>query len=112
MPGKFEIYRDNADEYRFRLRASNGETVLTSEGYKAKSGAKNGIEAVRENADNDDRFGRSTTSNDAHRFSLKAKNNQVIGQSQNYKSPSARDDGVKAVARAAEGGKVEDLTEE
>lgn len=111
MPGKFEIYNDNAGEYRFRLQASNGETVLVSQGYKARSGAKNGIEAVRENADDDDRFEMSTTPTGAYRFSLKAKNNQVIGQSQNYTSASARDNGVKAVARAAEGGKVEELTE-
>lgn len=111
MSGKFEIYKDNAGEFRFRLQASNGETVLVSQGYKAKSGAKNGIEAVQENADDDDRFEMSTTPTGAYRFSLKAKNNQVIGQSQNYTSAPTRDNGVKAVARAAEGGKVEDLTE-
>jgi uncharacterized protein YegP (UPF0339 family) len=47
---KFEIYTDKAGEFRFRLTASNGETILSSEGYKAKASAQGGIEAVRKNA--------------------------------------------------------------
>lgn len=46
---KFEIYLDKAGEYRFRLKARNGEPILASEGYTAKSGCKNGIESVRKN---------------------------------------------------------------
>ena len=47
---KFEIYLDKAGEYRFRLKARNGEIILASEGYSQKSGCKNGIESVRKNA--------------------------------------------------------------
>ena len=47
---KFEIYLDKAGEYRFRLKARNGEPIAASEGYKSKSGCKNGIESVRKNA--------------------------------------------------------------
>ena len=47
---KFEIYADNAGEFRFRLKAKNGECIATSEGYKSKSACLNGIESVRENA--------------------------------------------------------------
>lgn len=46
---KFEIYLDKKGEYRFRLKARNGEPILASEGYTAKSGCKNGIESVRKN---------------------------------------------------------------
>ena len=46
---KFEIYFDKKGEYRFRLRARNGEPILASEGYTAKAGCKNGIESVRKN---------------------------------------------------------------
>lgn len=46
---KFEIYLDKAGEYRFRLKARNGEPILASEGYTAKAGCKNGIESVRKN---------------------------------------------------------------
>ncbi len=47
---KFEVYTDNADEYRFRLKARNGEIIAVSEGYKAKTSCMNGIESVRKNA--------------------------------------------------------------
>ncbi|MCL1896069.1 MAG: YegP family protein [Clostridiales bacterium] len=47
---KFEIYTDKAGEFRFRLKASNGEIILASEGYKAKASCKNGIESVVKNA--------------------------------------------------------------
>ena len=47
---KFEMYTDKAGEYRFRLKARNGEIIATSEGYKAKAGCINGIESVKKNA--------------------------------------------------------------
>ena len=47
---KFEMYVDRAGEYRFRLKARNGEIIATSEGYKAKASCTNGIESVRKNA--------------------------------------------------------------
>lgn len=47
---KFELYADKAGEFRFRLKAGNGEVIATSEGYKAKSSCENGIESVKKNA--------------------------------------------------------------
>ena len=47
---KFEVYQDKAGEYRFRLKARNGEIIAVSEGYKAKASCLNGIESVRKNA--------------------------------------------------------------
>ena len=47
---KFEVYVDKAGEFRFRLKARNGEIIATSEGYKAKASCLNGIESVRKNA--------------------------------------------------------------
>ena len=47
---KFEMYEDNSGEFRFRLKARNGEIIATSEGYKAKKSCLNGIESVRKNA--------------------------------------------------------------
>ena len=40
MAGKFELYKDKAGEYRFRLKASNGQAILVGEGYKARGSAK------------------------------------------------------------------------
>lgn len=47
---KFEIYTDKAGEFRFRLKATNGQIIAVSEGYKAMAGCMNGIESVRKNA--------------------------------------------------------------
>ena len=47
---KFEMYLDKAGEYRFRLKAMNGEVIATSERNKANAGCLNGIESVKENA--------------------------------------------------------------
>ena len=47
---KFEVYVDKAGEFRFRLKARNGEIIATGEGYKAKASCLNGIESIRKNA--------------------------------------------------------------
>jgi uncharacterized protein YegP (UPF0339 family) len=47
MAGKFEVYKDKAGEFRFRLKASNGEVVAVGEGYSTKAGAVAGTEAVQ-----------------------------------------------------------------
>ena len=50
MAGKFEVYRDKKGEYRFRLKAGNGQVIATGEGYKSKKSCMNGIESIRKNA--------------------------------------------------------------
>jgi len=50
MAGKFELYQDKGGDYRFRLKAGNGEIIATSQGYASKSSALNGIDSVRRNA--------------------------------------------------------------
>ncbi len=47
---KFEIYKDKAGEFRFRLKAANGQIIAVGEGYKALAGCKNGIESIKKNA--------------------------------------------------------------
>ena len=50
MSAKFVIKKDKAGEYRFNLKAANGEIIATSEGYSSKEACKNGIESVKKNA--------------------------------------------------------------
>ena len=50
MAGKFVITTDKKGEFRFVLKAGNGEVIASSEGYTTKAGAQNGIESVRKNA--------------------------------------------------------------
>ena len=51
MAGKFELYKDKSGEFRFRLKAGNGEVIaIASEGYTTKAAAKNGIDSIKRNA--------------------------------------------------------------
>lgn len=47
---KFEIYKDKAGEFRFRLKAKNGEIIATGEGYKTMKSCQNGIASIKKNA--------------------------------------------------------------
>lgn len=110
MAGKFELYRDKAGEYRFRLKAGNGENILGSEGYKQKASAENGIASVRKNAVDDARYERKETAAGKFMFNLKASNGQVIGSSQSYTSASGRDNGIESVKKNAPNAKLDDQT--
>lgn len=112
MAGKFEMYKDKRDEFRFRLKASNGQNILASEGYKAKSGCTNGIESVKKNAPDDGRYERKETKAGKYMFNLKAGNSQIIGTSDSYESTAARDNGIESVKKNAPDASVADLTEE
>ena len=51
MPvGKFEVYKDNAGKFRWRLRASNGEEIASGQGYESKEGCMDGVKSVKKNA--------------------------------------------------------------
>lgn len=111
MAGKFVIQKDKAGEFRFNLKAGNGEIILSSEGYSSLQGCTNGIESVRTNAPNDERYQRKETESGKFRFNLIAGNYQVIGTSQMYASESGRDNGIESVKKNAPDAVVEDLTE-
>jgi len=109
MAGKFECFKDKAGEFRFRLKSSNGSTILSSEGYKTRASCNNGIESVRKNSQDPARFVKTTTDGGKFRFNLTAKNSQTIGTSQNYESESGRNNGIKSVANNAPGATVSDV---
>lgn len=110
MSGKFEAYKDKAGEYRFRLKAANGQIILASEGYKERAGCDNGIESVKKNAADDKRYERKTTSSGKFMFNLRAGNNQVIGTSEAYESKSSREKGIESVKKNAPSAVVIDQT--
>jgi len=93
-------------KYRFRLKAGNGENVGKSEGYKAKSGAMNGIESVQKNAGIDERYEVKESKSGKWLFNLKAANHQVILSSQLYTTEAGAQKGCDAVKRAADGAKI------
>lgn len=108
--GKFEIFNDKRDEFRFRLKAGNGQIILASEGYTTKSSCTNGIESVKKNASLDKRYNRLHSKNGSPYFNLRAGNNQVIGTSEMYSSNDAMENGIKSVKTNAPLAGVEDLT--
>jgi uncharacterized protein len=110
MAGKFEIYKDKAGEFRFRLKAGNGQTILASEGYAAHSGCANGIASVKKNAPDDARYERKTTEGGKYRFNLKSGNHQIIGTGESYESESARDNGIESVKKNAPDASISDTT--
>ncbi len=66
MAGWYEITQANDGQYRFVLKAGNGEIILNSELYKAKASAVNGIESVQKNSSDDERYDRLTAKNGKH----------------------------------------------
>jgi uncharacterized protein YegP (UPF0339 family) len=59
---KFEVYQSGKNkEFRFRLKADNGQTILSSEGYGTKASCMNGIDSVKKNSADPKRFSKSTT---------------------------------------------------
>ncbi|MBQ0123591.1 MAG: YegP family protein [Bacteroidales bacterium] len=107
--GKFEISVRKNGEFQFNLKASNGQVILTSEGYTTKAACVNGINSVKKNAVEEKRFEKKAATNGKSFFVLKATNGQVIGQSQMYASEKTRDNGIASVAKNAPAAEVVEL---
>ena len=110
MSGWYEVSQANDGQYRFVLKAGNGEVILTSELYKAKASAHNGIESVQKNSPDDTRYERLEAKNGKPYFNLKAANHQIIGTSQFYASEQSRDKGIESVKKNGSSTTIKDLT--
>lgn len=98
---KFEIYTDKREEFRFRLKAGNGQTILVGQGYKTKASCLNGVESVKKNSQDDSKFERLVSKSEQPYFNLKATNGQVIGNSEMYSSSSSMENGIASVMKNA-----------
>jgi len=107
---KFELIKRKSGEFQFNLKASNGEVILTSEGYAAKDSCKKGIESVRKNSQKDENFERLTSSNGKYYFNLKAVNGKVVGTSEMYETEANRNNGIGSVKRNAPKADLMDVT--
>jgi uncharacterized protein YegP (UPF0339 family) len=105
---KFEIYTDKREQFRFRLKAGNGQTILASQGYNSKASCLNGIESVRKNAQDETMFEVLEAKNGSPYFNLKASNGQVIGSSEMYSSKSSMKNGIASVKKNAPKAKLVD----
>ena len=109
----FELFQsEKTGKYHVRLKAKNGQIVLSGEGYNQKAGAKNGIESIFKNtADGDKQFDKLEAKNGGCYFVLKARNGEPIGKSQVYKSTAAMNKGIASVIKNAQEGQIKDLTD-
>ena len=99
--GKFVITLRKNGEFQFNLKATNGQVILTSEGYVKKESCLNGIESVKKNAPLEERFEIKEAKNGKPFFNLKASNGQVIGSSQMYASERTMKQGIASVMKNA-----------
>ncbi|MGE0484573.1 MAG: YegP family protein [Gammaproteobacteria bacterium] len=109
MAGWFELGKSADGQFRFVLKAGNAETILTSELYKTRAAAENGIASVQKNCADEARYELKEASNGKFFFNLKAANHQVIGSSQMYGTVAARDNGVASVRTNGVSTTVKDL---
>lgn len=108
MPGKFEIKAGKTGKFRFNLKATNGQIILTSEAYDSRKGAEGGIASVRKNAANEGRFERKAAKDGSSYFVLKAANGEPIGKSEMYKTKRSMENGVASVGKNAPDGVIAD----
>lgn len=91
MAGWYELNKSSDGQFRFSLKNDGGDTLLVSEGYKAKASAESGIAAVRANCGDDARYEKKTAAGGKAFFNLKAANHQVVGTSPMFATDAARD---------------------
>jgi uncharacterized protein YegP (UPF0339 family) len=107
---KFQIFKSGVNnQFYYRLRAANGEIILSGEGYITNQSCQTGIASVKLNAPWDIRYDRRNT-NAGYSFNLIAANGEIIGRSEVYNSAQARDNGIAAVKRDAPVAGIEDLS--
>lgn len=82
MAGWFELNKSSDNQFRFVLKAGNGETILTSELYTSKASAEKGIASVRSNSPQEERYEKKTASN--------GKQRQILFQSESRQSSNYR----------------------
>lgn len=119
--GKFIIKPTKSGGVKFDLKASNGETILSSQPYKSLKSCKNGIASVIKNApvaEIEDQTKEKIESKKCpkfeiyldkageSRFRLKAKNGQIIGTSEGYKALKSCMNGIASVVKNAPGAAV------
>lgn len=107
----YEIKTDKSGQFRFNLKAGNGEIILSSEAYVQKASAMSGIESVQKNGPDESKYETRATKSDQPYFVLKAGNGQEIGRSESYSSEAACKNGIASVQKNCVSTTIKDLTE-
>jgi uncharacterized protein YegP (UPF0339 family) len=122
LKAKYQVYKDTAGKFRFRLRAANNKIVAVSEAYESKKGCMNGVKSVQKNcgAPIEDRtigaeelphpkYEVFTDVASKFRFNLSAPNGEIIASSEAYESKQGCMNGIEAVQNSCDA-EIEDLT--
>jgi uncharacterized protein YegP (UPF0339 family) len=122
MTAKYQLYKDVAGKFRFRLRAENNKIVAVSQGYENHSGVLNGVKSVQNNCSSEiedmtiegtripnPKYQVFYDKSCGYRFHLNAKNGEIIAKSEGYETKEGCINGIKAV-QASCNVEVEDLT--
>ena len=122
MSAKYQVYRDKAGKFRFRLRAANNKIVAVSEAYESKAGCTNGVKSVQKNCDahvedttknmekmTNPKYEVFTDSVGEFRFNLRASNGEIIAASEGYETREGVINGIEAVQRSCDA-EIEDFT--
>ncbi|MFP1527354.1 YegP family protein [Escherichia coli] len=104
-----KLSKSSDNQFRFVLKAGNGETILTSELYTSKASAEKGIASVRSNSPQEERYEKKTASNGKFYFNLKAANHQIIGSAV-YATAQSRETGIASVKANGTSQTVKDNT--
>lgn len=109
MAGKFEVYKDKAGKFRYRLKARNGQIILTGEAYNSKNACLEGIESVKKNSQKESAFEVYEDKKGGFRFRLKASNGEIIGQGESYNVRSGCMKGIESVRKNSSDSKTVEL---
>lgn len=107
--GKYQIKRTSNGQLRWTLKATNGETLITSETYTTKQNCLNGIASSKVSI-SDKNFEIKISTAGQPNFNQVANNYQALGTSEMYSSIAARDNGIDSVKRNAPTATIEDLS--
>lgn len=110
MAGWFELNKSKDDQFRFVLKSDDNEILLSSELYKVKGSATNGIQSVQNNCSDDARYERKEAANGKFFFNLKAANHQVIGTSLMYATADAREAAIALIKSGGTTATIKDHT--
>ncbi len=124
LGAKYQVYKDIAGKFRFRLRAANNKIVAVSEAYETKAGCMNGVKSVQKNCEShiedqttnmekitNPKYEVFTDTAGEFRFNLKASNGEIIAVSEGYETKDGVLNGIDAVQRSCNA-EIEDLTED
>lgn len=106
----FEIFKDEAGAFCFRLKSKNGEIIFISDGYTQKTNCEKGIGSVKRNAKNEDRFEIKQSTDKKWYFNLKAGNGQSVGVGQKFDNEYSVKNAIKLAMSTAPVAEIVDLT--